>query len=139
MLEFLRDNLHVLTNKTNIITPASNDSLENTKDMIQLTETLKGKIEAKAIDFYENSTVLLSDALWLLSIGAELALESAWVSVKDALPEDPQAVLAYDTMEASFFVCLYNKYGFWDECDHGTRTKIVTHWRELPSPPNTTP
>lgn len=63
-----------------------------------------------------------------------------WISVKDRLPEDEEAVLVYyrfdDESKMSFYGILtyyvYDPYPHWQHESTGLK---VTHWMPLPEPP----
>jgi len=61
---------------------------------------------------------------------------SAWISVKDKLPRKRQVVLVSDGKSVSCGMFRGIDFGsnenwIW----RGNRDKIVTHWQELPEPP----
>ena len=65
-----------------------------------------------------------------------------WISVKDRLPSSERPVLTYSRGMAmpvivTFYAQFYGEddeewYEYWQ-----ARDGIITHWRELPAPPNT--
>lgn len=60
---------------------------------------------------------------------------SVWISVKDQLPERFKPVLICREKNGKPYV----EQGYKDVCEwwkvYGTRTKQVTHWMQLPEPP----
>jgi len=71
-----------------------------------------------------------------------------WISVKDALPDDDRKILAGNSK--GYNVASFQKSLSWDKkplflkykmkfiniYSKGFEIENVTHWRELPSPPN---
>lgn len=67
-----------------------------------------------------------------------------WISVKERLPKNGQSVLGWDTEHEYLVVCEYHrnrrniygddKSGF-HEVMSGHHLPLVTHWMELPAPP----
>lgn len=109
-----------------------------------MTEALKGKIEAWAATCFppkgepNYSDLLRDEYISDMTKGAELALESAWIDVKERMPHHSQEV---------------NVYPVWVDGKHGVSTRhvfndgrggtyfehdnaMITHWQPLPSPPN---
>lgn len=64
-----------------------------------------------------------------------------WISVKSALPINSKHVLIYmtalfPTYKVAFFHNRHNRHFYLNELKDEDLTKWVTHWMELPSPPN---
>lgn len=55
-----------------------------------------------------------------------------WISVKERLPENDQAVLAY-TQSGIIDIGYYFNSGYWETLS--VRSSNVTHWTYLPEPP----
>lgn len=59
--------------------------------------------------------------------------ESGWIRVKDRLPEPGVKVLVVNTAE-EIYIAEYKWESFWLEPDY-IDISIVTHWMQLPEPP----
>lgn len=64
-----------------------------------------------------------------------------WINVKSALPINATYVLVYMTClfpmyRVAFFHTTQNRYFYISEAIKEDITKWVTHWMELPEPPN---
>lgn len=66
-----------------------------------------------------------------------------WISVKDRLPNKNQKVLIFldgyshrNHIDLVSFIGINGSYYFWDADEYGYEENEVTHWMELPKPPN---
>ena len=67
-----------------------------------------------------------------------------WISVKERLPRKDAVVLVWDTEHEGIFICDFDNdvYGHgvkrkqFQESFSGHHLPLVSHWMELPSPPD---
>ena len=62
--------------------------------------------------------------------------KSAWISVKDRLPEAPEPVLIYSDDDGVAEGAYLPTKGYWIQFRKSVRFGLVTHWQSLPDPPD---